>query len=139
MPYASTDELHRRLGPVYQDLYAADDSETPLADLEAGAAEIDGMIGTRYEIPVTGSAAAALLKNWNLTLAEELAWARSGKEETPQNVQERVKTVREYLEKISAGAMLLAGGVQSAAAGGGSVVCIDGDEPIFGRRKMKGY
>ena len=138
MPYASTDELHRRLGPVYQDLYAADDSETPLADLESGAAEIDGMIGIRYEIPVRGTAAAALLKNWNLTLAEELAWARSGKEETPQNVQERVKTVREYLDRIAAGKMLLAGAVQTGDTGGGSVVCIDGDEPIFGRRQMKG-
>lgn len=137
--YASSEELRRRLGPVYQDLYSEGDDDTPSSDLESGAAEIDGMIGIRYEIPVRGTAAAALLKNWNLTLAEELAWARSGKAETPQNVQERVKTVREYLDRIAAGKMLLTGAVQTGDAGGGSVVCIDGDEPIFGRRQMKGY
>lgn len=138
MAYANCDDLRLRLGPVFRDLYAEDDT-VPRADLDAAAGEIDGMIAVRFVVPVTAEESERLLKSWNVTLAEELAWARSGKNETPQNVQDRVKQVRALLQKVCTGEMLLPGAEQSGSSGGGNVVCIDGDEPIFGRRNMKGY
>ena len=143
--YASVKDLQLRLGPVYADLYAESfeaetpDNTVPESDLAAAGAEIDGMIAVRYALPVTAAASAQLLKNWCITLAEELAWARSGKEETPANVKERVEQVRKNLQRVADGAMLLPGALQSGDAGGGSVVAVEGDPPVFGRKKMKGY
>lgn len=143
--YASVKDLQLRLGPVYADLYAESfsseepDNTVPESDLAAAAAEIDGTLGVRYTLPVTSQSAAALLKNWCITLAEELAWARSGKEETPANVKDRVAQVRKALQRVADGTMLLPGAVQSANSGGGSVVTVEGSEVVFGREKMKGY
>lgn len=139
MAYASCDDLRMRLGPVFRDLYAEDDDTVPRADLDAAAGEIDGMISVRFVVPVTAENSGKLLNSWNVTLAEELAWARSGKSETPQNVQDRVKQVRTLLQRVCTGEMLLPGAEQSGSSGGGNVVCIDGDTPVFGRRNMKGY
>ncbi len=139
MAYASCDDLRMRLGPVFRDLYAEDDDTVPQADLDAAAGEIDGMISVRFVVPVTAENSGKLLNSWNVTLAEELAWARSGKSETPQNVQDRVKQVRTLLQRVCTGEMLLPGAEQSGSSGGGNVVCIDGDTPVFGRRNMKGY
>ena len=139
MAYASCDDLRMRLGPVFRDLYAEDDDTVPQADLDAAAGEIDGMISVRFVVPVTAENSGKLLNSWNVTLAEELAWARSGKSETPQNVQDRVKQVRTLLQRVCTGEMLLPGAEQSGTSGGGNVVCIDGDTPVFGRRNMKGY
>ncbi|MBR2872453.1 MAG: DUF1320 family protein [Lentisphaeria bacterium] len=142
--YASVKDLQLRLGPVYADLYAecfeaeTPDNTVPESDLAAAAAEIDGTLGVRYTLPVTAPHSAALLKNWCITLAEELAWARSGKEETPANVKDRVAQVRKALLRVAEGSMLLPGAVQ-AASGGGSVVTVEGNEVVFGREKMKGY
>ena len=145
MAYAKPADLELRLGNIFRDLYfdafsaAVPDLTIPQADLDAAAGEIDGMIGVRFAVPVTAAASEKLLCSWNVTLAEELAWARSGKSETPQNVQDRVKQVRELLQKVCTGEMLLPGAEQSGTSGGGSVVCIDGNTPVFGRRNMKGY
>lgn len=139
MAYASCDDLRMRLGPVFRDLYVEDDDTVPQADLDAAAGEIDGMISVRFVVPVTAENSGKLLNSWNVTLAEELAWARSGKSETPQNVQDRVKQVRTLLQRVCTGEMLLPGAEQSGSSGGGNVVCIDGDTPVFGRRNMKGY
>ena len=142
--YASVKDLQLRLGPVYADLYAESfeaetpDNTVPESDLSAAAAEIDGTLGVRYTLPVTAPNSAALLKNWCITLAEELAWARSGKEETPANVKDRVAQVRKALQRVADGTMLLPGAVQTAS-GGGSVVTVEGNDVVFGREKMKGY
>ncbi len=109
MAYASCDDLRMRLGPVFRDLYAEDDDTVPQADLDAAAGEIDGMISVRFVVPVTAENSGKLLNSWNVTLAEELAWARSGKSETPQNVQDRVKQVRTLLQRVCTGEMLLPG------------------------------
>ena len=143
--YASVKDLQLRLGIVYADLYAESfeaavpDNTLPESDLAAAAAEIDGTLGVRYKLPITSAAASALLKNWCVTLAEELAWARSGKEETPANVKDRVAQVRKSLERMAEGTMLLPGAVQSAHSGGSSVVAVEGNDVVFGRNKMKGY
>ena len=141
--YASVKDLQLRLGPVYADLYAESfeaepDNTVPESDLSAAAAEIDGTLGVRYTLPVTAPNSAALLKNWCITLAEELAWARSGKEETPANVKDRVAQVRKALQRLADGTMLLPGAVQTAS-GGDSVATVEGNDVVFGREKMKGY
>lgn len=77
MSYATVTELSGRLGGmVYTEIYGQD-LTTPAADLAAAAAEIDGALSKRYIVPVTAPAPLALLKDWNLTLAEERAYARA--------------------------------------------------------------
>ena len=141
--YAVIADLQKRLSDLYGNLYrrldGTDMTVEAQSDLDAAEAEIDGMIGTRYTVPVESGEALPLLKSWTVTLAEELAWGRSGKAETPENVRERVKHVRSLLAKVADGSMLLPGAAQAAAVGGGSVVAIAGNEPVFGRDKMPGY
>ena len=83
MSYATAAELRQRIGgSVFDEIYDVSDpfdlsGLTDITDdLEAAAAEIDGAIAARYALPVTGSRSLALLKDWNLTLAEERAYAR---------------------------------------------------------------
>ena len=90
-------------------------------------------------MPVESGAALPLLKAWTVTLAEELAWSRSGKSELPKNVTQRAETVRKNLTLIASGKMLLQAAAQDESSGGGSVVGISGNAPVFGRDKMTGY
>ena len=141
--YAAIADLQLRLSDLYGNLYRKLDgtamTEEAQADLDAAEAEIDGMIGTRYVVPVESGAALPLLKSWTVTLAEELAWSRSGKNELPKNVQQRAETVRKNLALIAGGKMLLAAAAQDETSGGGSVAGIAGNDPVFGRDKMAGY
>lgn len=143
MSYATVEDLRLRLSDLYPGLYVkldggAMDSEAQ-ADLDAAEAEINGMIGTRYIVPVPAEQALPLLKSWTVTLAEELAWSRSGKSDLPENVAKRAEHVRRLLEKIANGSMILSGASQDEVNGGGSVALIEGDPPVFGRGKMEGY
>lgn len=141
--YALPEDLKIRLGDVFKSLYTRLDgtfmTEEIAGDLAAAEGEINGMIGTRYVVPINSSGVNELLKNWTVTLAEELAWSRSGKSELPKNLQSRLDTVRKQLERIAEGKMVLPGAVQDNASGGGSVACVEFDEPIFGRKHMEGY
>lgn len=141
--YATLDDLLSRLSSLYGGLYADREGETMTreaqSDLDSAEAEINGLIGTRFRVPVTAEGALPLLKHWTLTLAEELAWSRSGKGKLPENLSTRVKQVREYLEKIAGGTMTLAGAEQDEETGGASIAFFDGNEPVFGREKMRGY
>ena len=141
--YAAIADLQLRLSDLYGNLYRKLDgtamTEEAQADLDAAEAEIDGLIGTRYAVPVESGAALPLLKAWTVTLAEELAWSRSGKSELPGNVTQRAETVRKNLTLIASGKMLLQAAVQDESSGGGSVVGISGNDPVFGRDKMTGY
>lgn len=141
--YAAIADLQRRLSDLYENLYRKLDgtamTEEAQADLDAAEAEIDGLIGTRYAVPVESGAALPLLKAWTVTLAEELAWSRSGKSELPKNVTQRAETVRKNLTLIASGKMLLQAAAQDENSGGGSVVGISGNTPVFGRDKMDGY
>ena len=126
--YALPEDLKIRLGDVFKSLYTRLDgtfmTEEIAGDLAAAEGEINGMIGTRYVVPVNSSGANELLKNWTVTLAEELAWSRSGKSELPKNLQSRLDTVLKQLERIAEGKMVLPGAVQDNASGGGSVACV---------------
>ena len=141
--YAAIADLQLRLSDLYGNLYRKLDgtamTEEAQADLDAAEAEIDGLIGTRYAVPVESGAALPLLKAWTVTLAEELAWSRSGKSELPKNVTQRAETVRKNLTLIASGKMLLQAAAQDESSGGGSVVGISGNDPVFGRDKMTGY
>ena len=141
--YAAIADLQLRLSDLYGNLYRKLDgtamTEEAQADLDAAEAEIDGLIGTRYAVPVESGAALPLLKAWTVTLAEELAWSRSGKSELPKNVTQRAETVRKNLTLIASGKMLLQAAAQDESSGGGSVVGISGNAPVFGRDKMTGY
>ncbi|MBR7143831.1 MAG: DUF1320 family protein [Lentisphaeria bacterium] len=141
--YAAPEDLKKRLGDVFASLYIRLDGtlmdEEIASDLAAADGEINGMIGTRYVVPVVSDTAKDLLKNWAVTLAEELAWSRSGKSELPKNLQSRLDTVRKQLERIAEGKMVLPGAVQDNVTGGGSVVCVEIDDPVFGRKNMGGY
>lgn len=141
--YAAIGDLKLRLSDLYQNLYRKLDggemTDEAQSDLDAAEAEINGMIGTRYRVPVTSSASLPLLKAWTVTLAEELAWSRSGKSELPKNVAARAETVRKNLNLIADGKMILGGAEQDNESGGGSVVSIAGTPPVFGRDKMEGY
>ena len=141
--YAAIADLQLRLSDLYENLYRKLDgtamTDEAQADLDAAEAEIDGLIGTRYAVPVESGAALPLLKAWTVTLAEELAWSRSGKSELPKNVTQRAETVRKNLTLIASGKMLLQAAAQDESSGGGSVVGISGNDPVFGRDKMTGY
>ena len=139
--YASVAELQRRIGDVYAELYvtAQGQAMTDEAgdDLAAASAEIDGACGMRYTVPVTSPQALPLLKSWCLTLAEELAWARSGRN-TPDGVKERVKAVRELLAKVAEGKFTLAGADVPGTEANGGIALVECEEPVFGRSRMKG-
>jgi phage gp36-like protein len=139
--YASATDLETRIGDVFAELYRRLDgtamSNEASEDLAAASAEIDGAVGMRYSVPVSAAQALPLLKSWCLTLAEELAWARSGRQ-TPESVKDRVKTVRDLLAKVAAGSFSLAG-ASLQASDNGVVAEIECDEPVFGRKRMRGY
>lgn len=141
--YATAPELIIRIGDVYAGLYTDADGGVMAAeiaaDLAAAAAEIDGMIGMRYETPVTSVPALPLLKNWNLTLAEELSWVRSGKGDVPENVKNRVAHVRGLLGKIADGNMRLPGAQDSGSESPGGMLIARSEEPVFTRNQLEGY
>lgn len=139
--YATSTELKQRIGDVYAALYTAADGSSMdaemAADLAAASAEIDGLIGLRYETPVTAVSALPLLKSWTLTLAEELAWVRSGKSDLTENLKARIAYVRGLLDKIASGRMRLPGLAESASAG--TMLIAKADDPVFTRDEMEGY
>ena len=141
--YATLDDLLSRLSSLYGGLYADREGETMTreaqSDLDSAEAEINGLIGTRFRVPVTAEGSLPLLKHWTLTLAEELAWSRAGTGKMPDSLVNRVKQTREYLEKISTGTMTLAGAGQDEETGGGSIAFVAGNDPVFGRENMRGY
>ena len=88
--YATLDDLLSRLSSLYGGLYADREGETMTreaqSDLDSAEAEINGLIGTRFRVPVTAEGSLPLLRHWAVTLAEELAWSRSGKGKMPENL-----------------------------------------------------
>ena len=143
MSYASVSELCGRLGnSIFSEIYGAegqtDFSEDPaaLSDLASAAAEIDGAIAPRYRLPVKGERSLALLKDWNLTLAEERAFARPAGGNYTEKVKLRVEQVRKYLEMIRAGSFRLPDASEKQNS---SVAFASVGKPVFGRENMKGF
>lgn len=137
MSYATATELSGRLGSVvYSEIYGQDQT-TPSADLESAAAEIDGAVSYRYAIPATGARTLSLLKDWNLTLAEERAYARAAGGDYSEKVKSRCALVRKYLEMIRTDQFRLPDASEKSAASGISLV--KNDSPVFRRGNMSGF
>lgn len=143
MGYAQIADLRLRLSELYAGVYLSlDGSPMDLeaqADLDAAAAEIDSCLGCRYQIPVRAAAVIPLLKVWQLTLAEELAWSRSGTQETPKGVASRVAEVRRALQAIVDGKRTLPGAAEIVADQQGGVSFFAADDPVFTRKKMEDF
>ena len=141
--YATVDDLLLRLSDLHGGVYRRLDGSMMTAeaesDIASAEAEINGVIGVRYKTPVGSGTAAELLKSWTLTLAEELAWSRSGKDELPKNLTARLENVRRCLRDVAKGEMELPGAVENAASGAGSVVLVEGNTPEFTRDKLSGF
>lgn len=148
MSYATADDLKQRIGEsVFQEIYflsdgsdLSDQSDKIRDDLESAAAEIDGAIAFRYRLPVTGERSLALLKDWNLTLAEERAFARPVGGDYTEKIKRRVDQVRKYLDMIRADQFRLPDAPEKGAATSGSgIALVQQDKPVFGREEMSGF
>jgi len=135
MSYAVAEDLRGRIGDsAFEEIYTSE--EAAASDLESASAEIDGAIASRYRLPVRGSRTLALLKDWNLTLAEERAYARCAGSSFAEKVKLRVEQVRKYLEMIRSGAFRFPDAEENKA---GSVAFASGKPPVFGRGNMEGF
>ena len=145
MSYAAADDLKQRIGDsIFQEIYClsdgSDQSDKVIDDLESAAAEIDGAIAFRYSLPVTGERSLALLKDWNLTLAEERAFARPVGGDYTEKIKRRVDQVRKYLDMIRADQFRLPDAPEKGAATSGSgIALVQQDKPVFGREEMSGF
>ena len=146
MSYAAAAELRQRIGgSVFNEIYgisAGSDlsGKSEIADdLESASAEIDGAIASRYALPVTGSRSLVLLKDWNLTLAEERAYTRPAGGIFTEKIKLRVGQVRKYLDMIRADEFKLPDAEENTSASGTAIALIRRDDPIFDREKMEGF
>ena len=157
MSYASAEELRQRIGgSVFDEIYnltpvqsssggqvlqsSSSDGGSDIADdLESAAAEIDGAIAARYALPVTGSRSLALLKDWNLTLAEERAYARPAGADFSEKIKRRVDQVRKYLDLIRNDQFRLPDAAENSSGSGNTIALVQRDDPVFDRDKMGGF
>lgn len=139
MAYATISDLTERIGSgIYDELYP--DPAPAESDLEAAAAEINGAISFRYALPVTGQASLALLRDWNLTLAEERAFARPAGSDFTEKVKSRVALVRQYLTMIREDTFRLPDAALAASGSGSAgIALVQCDPPVFSRDRMKGF
>ena len=144
--YATLQEGKGRLKGFFEQLYADETAQggvneaDALIDLEAAAAEIDGSAAVRYVTPVTAVASQPLLKNWELTIFEELAWRRNAQGKTPENVKDRVKEVRKQLERLAKKELVLKGAAElSGSSSIGGAVIVSSTKPVFKREQMSGF
>lgn len=147
MSYATAAELRDRIGSsIFDEIYNVSDpsdlsDRSGIAeDLESAGAEIDGAISFRYALPVTGTRSLALLKDWNLTLAEERAYARCAGSEFAEKIKRRVDQVRKYLDMIRSEEFRLPDAPENAGqSSGGGIALVSRESPIFDRRSMRGF
>ena len=146
MSYATAEELRQRIGSgifdeIYNLSYPSDLSNPSdiIDDLEAAGAEIDGAVASRYALPVTGPRSLALLKDWNLTLAEERAYARPVGGDFSEKIKRRVDQVRKYLDMIRNDQFRLPDAEENSSLSDGGIALVQRDDPIFDRKKMEGF
>ena len=135
-------ELRQRLGrKIFNEIYNCTDIDTPAAaesDLAAAAAEVDGSLASRYQLPVGGVRSLVLLKDWVLTLAEERAYARAAGGNYAEKIKSRVEQVRKYLEKIQQDMFRLPDAVEKQDPGS-RIAVRHGEAALFGRSNMKEF
>ena len=135
MGYATVDDLKQRLGVVFTEIYDSDEAAAE-ADLQGAAAEIDGALACRYRVPVAARETLSLLKDWNLTLAEERTYSRAAGSQYAEKIKRRVDQVRSYLEMIRLSRFSLSGAEENATE---SALLVDTEEPVFSRNKLRGF
>lgn len=139
MSYATSADLSGRMGPtIFTEIYDPLPAGTSDGDLESAAAEIDGALAFRYRLPVAGTRSMALLKDWNLTLAEERAFARPIGGDFAEKVKSRVAQVRQFLSMIRNDEFRLPDAEENSDSGAGMSV-VQNDDPVFGRDRMNGF
>ena len=151
MSYATAAELRQRIGgSVFNEIYnvsdqlvlqssSSDGGSDITDDLESAAAEIDGAIAARYALPVTGSRSLALLKDWNLTLAEERAYARPAGADFSEKIKRRADQVRKYLDLIRNDQFRLPDAAENSSGSGGTIALVQRDDPVFDRDNFTGF
>ena len=135
MGYATVDDLKERLGVVFGEIYDSDEHAAE-TDLQGAAAEIDGALASRYRVPIAAPETLPLLKDWNLTLAEERTYSRAAGSQYAEKVKRRVDLVRSYLEMIRLSRFSLTGADENETE---SAVLVEIAEPVFTRNKLRGF
>jgi phage gp36-like protein len=139
--YITRTDVKDRLARQYATLYVKSGTldETLIDDdIEAAEAEANGYLAVRYAVPVT--AGLALVKNWCLTLVEELAYSRAPSEALPAKITDRVAAVRKALADVAAGRLTLgADPAPSEKTAGADAIVVSGPDPEFTREKMAGF
>lgn len=135
MGYATIDDLKERLGVVFGEIYGSEESAAE-TDLEGAAAEIDGALACRYHVPVAAPENLPLLKDWNLTLAEERTYAKAAGSQYAEKIKRRADLVRNYLDMIRLSRFSLTGAEENTSE---SAVLVDIAEPVFTRNKLRGF
>ncbi len=136
--YLAVVEYQERLGNTFNSVYKNDQTKAA-ADLTAAAAEIDGYLTSRYQVPVTTPEAQELLKDWNYTLALPRTYDRAGGSTIPDKVEKQVKHVRQLLRDAAEGKFKLPGETAEAENAVGGALIVQCEEPQFTRDKLAGY
>ncbi len=142
MSYATTADVGGRLRNFYAKLYSDGeggiDTDLVAEHIADAEGEIHASAAGRYETPVTAAGSLAILKNWTLTLVEELAWMNHAMGKTPENLETRVEAVRKALERLADGKLTLPGAAERATSAGGAAY-VECATPVFGRNDMEGF
>ena len=140
--YANCVELRQRLGrKIFNEIYNCTDADTPEtaeSDIAAAAAEVDGSLAARYQLPIANIRSTALLKDWVLTLAEERAYARAAGANYAEKIKSRVEQVRKYLEKIQQDLFKLPDAAEKRDSSS-RIALHHGETALFGRNNMKDF
>ncbi len=138
MSYATKQDLKNRLGRHFDSLYDVLTDDIVNSDLASAQAEIDANIQSRYLLPITDESTIVLLRSFELTLCEELAWSRVAPDNVPGSLVVRVKTVRESLRRISDGVMKLSA-IELHETNAATAVFTKSDDPIFTATNMSKF
>lgn len=142
--YATPADLAAVLGSSHAAIYGSDASAAAAKaneDLAAAAAEIDGHLARRYAVPVTAPSALPLLKDWNLVLAQERAFARAhAQPDFSEKLKRRCDEVRKCLREAAEGTFALAAGLaEPEGASATGMAFVEAAPPLFGRERMRGF
>lgn len=109
------------------------------ADIDDVEGYIDGVLGTRYVVPVTATVAANLLRGLALDLLQERAYRRLPSGSVPESVAAAAKQAREVLTSIATGSVSLAGAEAPEAIAPASGLILSGPSPTLDKAGIGGF
>lgn len=144
MSYAGLTDLAGRLGASVFEAFFGRDESGALEALAGASAEVDGYVGARYAVPVASARAQGLLRDWTLTLAAERVYVLASGAALPDKVATRAEEARRQLRDCAKGLLRLPGAAELGSGGqdglgGAGAAMLEIEQPVFGRRKMRGY